>query len=98
MLVNNKAGEKALGQVKNQLNWKQTKLEDSLQPPLKAPFSQPENRAQFWNDFRSKAFDYMARKYSGYGLENNIKAILRRLKRKIKKLVVKGGKRNTSII
>lgn len=51
VLVNNEAGEKAFEKVKEKLVWKQTKLEDSLQPPLKAPFPKPKNREQFWSDF-----------------------------------------------
>lgn len=40
--------EKMLEQVKEQLIWKETKLEDSLQPTLKAPFPQSQNREQLW--------------------------------------------------
>lgn len=98
MLVNNEIGEKAFEQVKIQLSWKQTRLEDSLQPPLKAPFPKPENREQFWNDFRNKPFDYIAKKYSDYGLKNDAKVFLRKIKRKIKKLVVKSGRRNSGLI
>lgn len=98
VLLNNEIGEKTFEKVKSQLRWKQTRLEDSLQPPLKAPFPRPENREQFWNDFRNKPFDYMAKKYSDYGLKNNAKVFLIKIKRKIKKLVVKGGKRNSGII
>lgn len=94
VLVNNEVGESAFDTVKCQLLWKQTKLQDSLQPPLKAPFPKPENREEFWRDFRCKSFKYIAKKYAGYGLKNDAKVLLR----KIKKLVIKGGKRNTSII
>lgn len=57
VLVNNEAGEKIFEKVKKRLIWKQTKLEDSMQPPLKAPFSKPDNREQFWSDFENKSFD-----------------------------------------
>ena len=98
VLVNNEAGEKALECVKAELIWKQTNLDDSLQPPLKAPFPKPKNREQFWNDFKNKSFGYIAKKYGDIGLKNDIKAFLRKFKRKVKKLVIKGGKTNTSII
>lgn len=84
VLVNNEFGEKMLEQVKEQLIWKETKLEDSLQPTLKAPFPQPQNREQLWNDFNNKSFGYVAKKYGGYELKNNIKISLRRIKRKVK--------------
>lgn len=98
VLVNNENGEEALERVKYQLIWKQTKLEDSLQPPLKAAFPRPEKRDQFWRDFRNKPFEYIAKKYAGYGLKNEVKAFLRKIKRKMKKLVIKGGKRNSSTV
>ena len=84
--------------VKEMLIWKPTKLEDSLQPPLKAPFPKPENRDQFWSDFENKSFEYVAKKYGGIGFKNDAKSFLRKIKKKIKKLVVKGGKRNSSNI
>ena len=97
-MVNNEAGEKAFEKVKENLVWKRTKLEDSLQPPLKAPFPKPKNREQFWSDFKNRPFEYVAKKYGGIGLKNDAKSFLRKIKRKIKKLVVKGGKRNTGTI
>ena len=98
VLINNEAGEKAFEKVKERLIWKQTKLEDGLQPPLKAPFPKPQNREQFWRDFQNRPFEYVAKKYGGIGLKNDSKSFLRKIKRKIKKLVSEGGKRNTSII
>lgn len=98
VLINNEVGEKRFEQAKEQLIWKQTRLEDSLQPPLKAPFPKPDNRETFWFDFRNKPFEYVAKKYGGYGFKNDTKVFLRKIKSKIKKLVVNGEKRNTSII
>lgn len=98
VLVNNESGKKAFEKVKEGLIWKQTKLEDSMQPPLKAPFPNPDNREQFWSNFENKSFEYVAKKYGGIGLKNDAKSFLRKIKRKIKKLVSKGGKRNSSTI
>ena len=96
VLLNNEVGEKVF--EKEKLVWRQTKLEDSLQPPLKAPFPKPENREQFWYDFKNKSFEYTAQKYGGIGMKNNAKTFFQKVKKKIKKLVVKGGKRDTDII
>ena len=98
VLINNESGAGVFEIVKERLIWKQTKLEDSLQPPLKAPFPKPHNREQFWRDFKNKPFEYIAKKYGGIGLMNKSKIFLRKIKRKIKKLVIKDGKGNTSII
>lgn len=83
-LINNEVGERALQLVKDNLVWENTKLEDSMQPPLKAPFQKPENREQFWIDFRNKSFKYIAKKYAGYGLKSNIKKVFRKIKRIVK--------------
>lgn len=76
VLVNNEAGEKIFEKVKKRLIWKQTKLEDSMQPPLKAPFPKPDNREQFWSDFENKSFEYVAKKYGGIGLKNDATFII----------------------
>lgn len=85
VLVNNDKGAKIFETVKEQIKWKQTKLEDSLQPPLKAPFSEPKNRKTFWTDFENKDFDYIAKKYGGIGTINMVKRLLRKIKRKLVK-------------
>lgn len=97
VLVNNANGEKTLEEVKGQLIWKQTKLEDSLQPPLKAPFQKPNNRDRFWDEFRNKPFEYIVKKYGGYGLKNKVRILLKKI-RKIQKVVNDGGKRSSGAI
>ena len=98
VLVNNEAGEKAFEKVKERLIWKQTRMEESLQPPLKAPFPKPENRKRFWSDLENKSFEYVAEKYGGIGLKNDARSFFRRIREKIKKLVVKGGKKDSHTI
>jgi coenzyme F420-reducing hydrogenase beta subunit len=85
VLVNSDTGKIAFELVKNKLIWKHTKLEDSLQPPLLAPFPRPDNREQFWMDFNSRHFEYIAKKYGNYGFKNDLRSFLGRMKRKIKK-------------
>lgn len=85
VLVNNDIGEKFLEQVRKSIEWKKTKLEDSMQTPLKEPFSKPENREQFWKDFYENSFEYVAKKYGRYGLKNKIKAVFRRIRMKLER-------------
>ena len=84
VLINNKVGESVLKQVKDNLAWKETKLEDSMQTPLIKPFPKPQKREQFWHDFQVKPFEYIAKKYAGYGLKSNIKKAFRKVKRIVK--------------
>lgn len=92
-LINNEGGEKLFEEVKDKLIWRLTKLEDSLQGPLKAPFPEPESRAKFWEDYHENQFSYIAKKYGKYGYKSRIKDILRKMKK-----VIKSGKRDSSTI
>lgn len=83
VLINTASGKAAFDFVKESIIWKETRLEDSMQPPLKAPFPEPQNRSIFWNDFQTKGFEYVLRKYCGFGAVNKLKAILGKMKRKI---------------
>ena len=87
VLVNNETGEKMLDKVKDKIIWKETRIEDSLQPPLKAPFPKPETREQFWKDFETRDFSYITKKYGGAGFKNGMKRFLGKVKRKLKRLV-----------
>ena len=83
VLVNNENGERVFEVVKTDINWKETRLADSMQPPLKAPFPEPDNRVIFWSDFSSRSFDYVAKKYAGAGFINKVKRGLVKIKRKM---------------
>ena len=48
--------------------------------------------------FESEPFEYVVKRYCGIRLKNYVKSSLKIIKRKNKKLVSKGGKRNTSTI
>ena len=60
VLVNNERGDRIFASVKKDIKRKATLLENSIQPPLKAPFPEPENRQQFWSDFAARNFTYVA--------------------------------------
>ena len=98
VLVNNIKGERLFNNVKTELICKKTKLQDSMQPPLEAPFPKPENREQFWDDYNTKSFKYIAKKYGGYGVKNRFKDQIIRFKIKIKSLVHKNEERFSNTI
>lgn len=83
VLINNEKGNEVFDTIKDQVKWQKTRLEDSMQPPLIAPFPEPENRKTFWDDFENKDFNYIANKYGGAGIKNRIKNTLRRINRKM---------------
>lgn len=83
VLINNDKGSTIWQAVRNNVNLLSTKIEDSMQPPLKAPFPRPKERDSFWRDFYSKDMDYIVKKYGGDGLKKKIRRKLGRVKRRI---------------
>lgn len=85
VLINNDKGAKVFEAIKEQIMRRKTRLENSMQPPLKAPFPEPVDRRNFWNDYRNRSFDYVAKRYGGIGLAHKVKSVLRKIKRKLVK-------------
>ena len=65
VLVNTEKGANTFEKAKDDIVWKETRIEDSMQPPLKAPYPAPKTREKFWKDFNRKDFSYIAKKYGG---------------------------------
>ncbi|MCD8219678.1 MAG: coenzyme F420 hydrogenase, partial [Ruminococcus sp.] len=80
-------GIKVFDECKENLVWKQTRIEDSIQPPLKAPFARPDNRDAFWKDLQTEDFEIVAKHYGEYGQINAVKKKARDLKRQIARIV-----------
>lgn len=65
VLVNNSKGNKLFQMVKKDIMYKETDLNHSMQPPLKTSFDMPENRAEFWKDYKENSFENILKKYVG---------------------------------
>lgn len=83
VLVNTEKGQRYFERAKPAVQWKETSIEDSMQPPLIAPFSKPDTRERFWKDFYNHDFSYIVKKYGGQV------SAWRKLARKIKRVVKK---------
>ncbi len=79
VLINDDIGKEMFEEVKDCLIWKQIKLEDSLQPPLKGPFPRPMSRERFWKDFNNKPFEYVVKKYGQCGIKSKIKTRIKKI-------------------
>ncbi len=44
----------------------------SLQRHLRTPIAEPDNRVEFWNDYKTRGFEYTCRKYFGYNQKSRI--------------------------
>lgn len=82
VLVNNDKGQEIFDEVKYCTDWKKTRIEDSMQAPLKGPFSRPGIRDSFWNDYKDKNFDEIAAEYGGLSLKGYLKNLKKRLRKK----------------
>lgn len=89
VLVNTDKGAECFEKVKGVVEWKKTRIEDSMQPPLKAPFPRPKTREQFWYDLENKDFDYIAKRYGTVKKSSIIRRAARKAKRILKKLLSK---------
>lgn len=87
VLANTDKGTKVFDECKKNLVWKQTRIEDSMQPPLKEPFPRPDNRDAFWEDLQTEDFEMVAKRYGGYGRINAVKKKASGLKRRIARIV-----------
>ena len=65
VLVNTEKGQEYFEKAKDDVEWRETRIEDSMQHPLIEPEKRPKERDQFWKDFESKDFLYIAKKYGG---------------------------------
>ncbi len=82
VFINRDKGAKIFDAVKEDLEWKQTRLEDSTRPSMLHPFPEPKDRSLFWKDFLHGSFGKVVRKYTGHGL-------LSRLSRKVDRVRLK---------
>lgn len=63
VLINNEKGQELFESIKPYVIFKPTKIEDSMQPPLTAPFAEPTDRAFFWEDYHAMPFGRLLNKY-----------------------------------
>lgn len=63
VLINTDTGKDVFDAIEDRLNVRMTKLEDSMQPPMEAPFARPKNREEFWRDFYTYGIKYVERKF-----------------------------------
>lgn len=63
VLVNSEKGKEYFELCKAFIDYKETRIEDSMQRSFIKPEERPKGREKFWHDFNNKSFSYIARKY-----------------------------------
>lgn len=81
VLVNTQRGREAFERCKPVLRWKETEIEKSLQPPLKAPFEEPSDRGLFWKRYGSWDFSRIAKHYGTLSMITRVKNRVKRMLR-----------------
>lgn len=73
VLVNTEKGDRWFRSVTDQLDYAECRIEDCLQPSLKAPAAIPPDRAAFWKDYEKNSFSYIVKKYAGYSWRTRLR-------------------------
>ena len=83
VLVNNMLGNEVYDRIKDSLIYKECRIEDSLQPPLKEQVEIPSDRSRFWDDLENRKFSYIVKKYGRPSFGIRVRIIGGKIKRKI---------------
>jgi len=75
-ILNTNKGELLFEKIRSDFDVQLSNLADCIQPNLKEPTKPSPKRSMFWNDYYNRGFEYVAKKYAGYGFINNIKRII----------------------
>lgn len=79
VFLNTKKGKSLFNNIKDNVEYQPSKLEDCMQPNLQHPSVFSTQYDDFWKDYQNNGFEYVSRKYGN----NNIKVRTKRLIKKI---------------
>jgi len=82
VLLNTAKGQEIFEKVKDGIVFTQSNMADCLQPNLKEPTKPSSKREMFWLDYQENGFEYVVKKYGGYGAKGSIKRVIIKLLRK----------------
>lgn len=66
VLVNTNRGKEIFNSIKNSIIYVESNITDCMQHNLQNPSDKPKILINFWNDYNSNGFLYVAKKYGGY--------------------------------
>ncbi|MCI9087248.1 MAG: 4Fe-4S binding protein [Clostridia bacterium] len=84
VMINSQQGQKIFEELKEEMIYKEEKIEICRNPQLKGPTSKPKNREKFWNEYSSKGYKYIAKKYTTYGLVKKARVTAYQILKKMK--------------
>lgn len=79
VFINNDKGYIAFDAITPNLDYSQTKLEESIRSSMFNQFPKPQQRNKFWRIFFANNFGVIARKFGGYTNANRLKQLIREI-------------------
>ena len=76
VFLNTKKAKNVFEKVKLNLDYVKSNKEEVNQLSLTSPPEAKKDRGQFWKEFNQKGYDFVAKKYSHYGLKNRVKFLV----------------------
>ena len=73
VLVNSPKGIELFESIKEHIKYRESNINSCLQQSLQKPVHLSPKRQQFWQDYCSNDFEYIIKKYTGYGIKGRIK-------------------------
>ena len=76
VLLNTQEGQKIFNKIKKDLVYIKSNKNEATQPRLWKPVKCSVNQDRFWGDFDRYGYEYIAKKYSSYGILKRIKILI----------------------
>jgi coenzyme F420-reducing hydrogenase beta subunit len=83
VLINSPKGQQLFESVSKDLYYRESNTIDCLQHNLHSPSQPSPRRNKFWQDYKNKGFEYVLKKYAGYGLVPRLKKTVVKVIKKI---------------
>ena len=87
ILINSKKGQKIFEEIKKDIDYRLSNDSDCLQPQLMYPSKDNKKTNVFWDDYFSKGFEYVAKKYTSLGFKNSVIEKILNIKVLTKKII-----------
>lgn len=84
VIINSKTGIKVFNSIKDDIIFMESNMNECIQRNLVRPTPISSSRDKFWEDYNKRGFEYIAKKYTSYGLINRMKLYV--IKPMLKKL------------
>lgn len=85
VMLNTKKGQQIFEDIKKEdLDDKKETIEMCVNPQLKHPTTQAKNRELFWKEYQEKGYEYIAKKYTTYGIIKKIRVTIYQILKKIR--------------